>query len=274
MVKSLQLAHQLKDKRILLIGGGEVGLTRLYKLIPTGCKLTLVSPDLHKSIIPKFGKFIQNEDQPDYREDAKRFINPNWDSTKNEIYEYIRSDFKDEYLDLEDENDAWYIIMTCIPDHPESARIYHLCKERFGKQQLVNVADKPDLCDFYFGANLEIGDRLQILISTNGLSPRFGALVRDEIRNLFTQMGDLALEDAVVKLGELRRGIRLLAPDDKDVKYRMDWARRCTDLFGIQHCHNIDVKRLLDLFKVMFQEQNCSLQFPPRERLLSEYCSS
>lgn len=87
-------------------------------------------------------------------------------------------------------------------------------------------------------------------------------------------MGDLALEDAVVKLGELRRGIRLLAPDDKDVKYRMDWARRCTDLFGIQHCHNIDVKRLLDLFKVMFQEQNCSLQFPPRERLLSEYCSS
>ncbi|EGA76019.1 Met8p [Saccharomyces cerevisiae AWRI796] len=164
--------------------------------------------------------------------------------------------------------------MTCIPDHPESARIYHLCKERFGKQQLVNVADKPDLCDFYFGANLEIGDRLQILISTNGLSPRFGALIRDEIRNLFTQMGDLALEDAVVKLGELRRGIRLLAPDDKDVKYRMDWARRCTDLFGIQHCHNIDVKRLLDLFKVMFQEQNCSLQFPPRERLLSEYCSS
>ncbi|CAI4059131.1 hypothetical protein N7582_001294 [Saccharomyces uvarum] len=274
MVKSLQLAHQLKDKRILLIGGGEVGLTRLHKLIPTGCKLTLVSPTLHKAIVPKFGKFIDREDHPEYRENAKRIVNPSWDSSKNEIYEYIHDEFKDEYLDLEDDDDAWHIIMTCIPDHPESARIYHLCKERFGKQQLVNVADKPELCDFYFGANLEIGNRLQILISTNGLSPRFGALVRDEISNLFSQMGDLALEDAVVKLGELRRGIRLLAPSDKDVKYRMDWAKRCTDLFGIQHCHEIDVQRLLGLFKTMFQDQHCSLQFPPKDEMLSYYCSS
>ncbi|CAI4055835.1 hypothetical protein SKDZ_02G3180 [Saccharomyces kudriavzevii ZP591] len=274
MVKSLQLAHQLKEKRILLIGGGEVGLTRLYKLIPTGCKLTLVSPDLHKAISPRFGKFIENEEPPEYRGGSRRIVNPVWDSSKDEIYEYIHGEFKDEYLDLEDEDEAWHIILTCIPDHAESARIYHLCKERFGKQQLVNVADKPELCDFYFGANLEIGDRLQILISTNGLSPRFGALVRDEIRNLFAQMGDLALEDAVVKLGELRRGIRLLAPNDKDVKYRMDWAKRCTDLFGIQHCHDIDVERLLKLFKTMFHDQNCSLQFPSKERLLRDYCSS
>ncbi|EJS44670.1 met8p [Saccharomyces arboricola H-6] len=274
MVKSLQLAHQLKGKRILLIGGGEVGLTRLQKLLPTGCKLTLVSVDLHKAIVPKFGKFIENEVHPEYRDNGKRIVNPNWDFSKNEIYEYINGEFKDEYLDLDDEDAAWHIILTCIPDHPESARIYHLCKEKFGRQQLVNVADKPELCDFYFGANLEISDRLQILISTNGLSPRFGALVRDEIRNLFAQMGDLALEDAVVKLGELRSGIRLLAPDDKDVKYRMSWAKRCTDLFGIQHCHNIDVERLLGLFKTMFKDQNCSLQFPPKEQLHSDYCSS
>ena len=54
MVSSLQLAHRLFDRNILLVGAGEVALTRLLKLVPTGCKVTLVSPEIHEDIIKKY----------------------------------------------------------------------------------------------------------------------------------------------------------------------------------------------------------------------------
>jgi siroheme synthase-like protein len=42
---------------------------------------------------------------------------------------------------------------------------------------LVNVADTPDLCDFYLGSVVTKGD-LKIAISTNGRSPTFAKRLR------------------------------------------------------------------------------------------------
>jgi siroheme synthase-like protein len=38
------------------------------------------------------------------------------------------------------------------------------------RKLLINVADKPELCDFYLGSIVQKGD-LKIAISTNGKSP-------------------------------------------------------------------------------------------------------
>ena len=52
--------------------------------------------------------------------------------------------------------------------------VYNAAKDR-GK--IVNVADTPDLCDFYMGSIVTRGD-LKIAISTNGKSPTFSKRLR------------------------------------------------------------------------------------------------
>ncbi len=49
---------------------------------------------------------------------------------------------------------------------------------------LVNVEDKPDLCDFYFTSFMERGD-LMISVSTNGASPVLAQEVRAYLERLF-----------------------------------------------------------------------------------------
>lgn len=45
-------------------------------------------------------------------------------------------------------------------------------------RQLINVADTPDLCDFYLSSIVKKGD-LKIAISTNGKSPTFAKRLRE-----------------------------------------------------------------------------------------------
>src|SRR5258707_14628401 len=46
--------------------------------------------------------------------------------------------------------------------------------------KLINVADKPDLCDFYLGSIVKKGN-LKIAISTNGKSPTIAKRLKEEI---------------------------------------------------------------------------------------------
>ncbi|KAL3241291.1 bifunctional precorrin-2 dehydrogenase/sirohydrochlorin ferrochelatase MET8 [Nakaseomyces bracarensis] len=251
MTNSLQLAHQLKERDVLLVGGGEVALTRVLKLIKTGARVTLVSAEIHPTITKKFG--------------FEGVKNNNWTPESLELYQVVQSPFLDEHFKLCGEGKGWSIILTAIPDQEESERIYHEAKRLFGPQQMVNVADNPPLCDFHFGANLEVHG-LQLLISSNGSSPRFTALVRDEIKR---HLDTLDLERAVETLGQLRALVREASPDQQQSKYRMQWVKQCTDIFGIEHAGNIDTQKLLTLYTTMNSSK--SLKFPPKETLLQEY---
>lgn len=257
MANSLQLAHQLKGKHVLLVGGGEVALTRILKLIKTDCKLTIVAPVIHEKILRKYGGF-------DTASDGKVHRNEKWVPGCLELYQYVEDTFNDDYFAL-DNKEGWSFIMTAIPDQVESERIYNKAKSIYGPQQMVNVADNPPLCDFYFGANVEV-EGLQLLISSNGSSPRFAALIRDEVKR---HLETLDLEKSVETLGTLRSRIRDLSPDMSQSKYRMQWIKQCTDIFGIQNAARIDVDKLVQLYKTMSQEQ--SLTFPPRTEVLANY---
>ncbi|SCU83828.1 LAME_0C06854g1_1 [Lachancea meyersii CBS 8951] len=296
---SLQLAHQLYKKNVLLVGAGEVALTRIPKLLPTGCRLTVIAPEIH----PDMWKYIDEE--KDAQE--KEFVDANWTPQKNKIYQILerrfekrdlvlfgeqpdRRDHIDRYLNCDEEADilapenppnGWSLILTCIPDPILSERIYRGAKLVLGPNVLCNVADNPPLCDFYFGSNLTLGVHdadgnkpIQILISSNGNSPRFTALLKREIQN---QYENLPIGKCVGKLGTLRSQIRQVSEKNRPlslsqadlVKYRMNWIRECTDAFGVTHCHEIDVDKTVGLFTEMFASM--SLNQPSREVFLQEY---
>lgn len=256
-LESLQIAQQLQSKNVLLIGAGKVATTRLPKILPTGCKLTVVSPEFNDTVSTKFPEFS-----------TKKIIqvNSNWEQYSGQIYRVIRDKFQDKYLGVEH---YWSLILVCIPDRTEAERIYNLCKMQYGEQQTVNVADVPELCDAFFGANLNLGHGdglLQVMVSSNGLSPTYAGLVRNEIKTLFD---DIDIHQSMINLGDLRQQIRELAPDPSDSKFRMQWIKECTGIFGLKECQFMNVPLLLILFNTMRSEN--SLKFPSRETMFTEY---
>jgi len=51
------------------------------------------------------------------------------------------------------------------------------------KNFLLNVVDKPEVCDFYFGSITHKGD-ISVLVSSNGKSPRLTQVIRDRIEKI------------------------------------------------------------------------------------------
>ncbi len=58
---------------------------------------------------------------------------------------------------------------------------------------LLNVADKPDLCDFYLGSIVQKGD-LKIAISTNGKSPTVAKRIKEVLNDNLPQEIDITLQ--------------------------------------------------------------------------------
>ena len=142
----------------------------------------------------------------------------------------IQDEFKEEYFNLDGEEEYWHLILVCIASDNKSEEIHALAKKKYGNQQMVNVADKPALCDFFFGANATLGGGLQLMISSNGISPTLGGIVRDEITRHFQSMD---FDESMKRLGDLRVKIRKATtnpsgPDKpEDIQYRMRWIKTC-----------------------------------------------
>ncbi len=105
------------------------------------------------------------------------------------------------------------------------------------KGKLVNVADKPDLCDFYLGSIVKKGN-LKIAISTNGKSPTiakrlkevFSEALPEQVDDLLNNMQALRgklngnLSDKITKLNEVTK---VLAKDSGDIRKESEkrWKR-------------------------------------------------
>ncbi|MFZ4861314.1 precorrin-2 dehydrogenase/sirohydrochlorin ferrochelatase family protein [Sphingobacterium sp. Mn56C] len=84
---------------------------------------------------------------------------------------------------------------------------------------LLNVADKPDLCDFYLGSVVQKGN-LKLGISTNGKSPTMAKRLKEFFNELLPEEIDdtLLLMQALRKQlkGDLQEKIRVLNAHTKD----------------------------------------------------------
>ena len=125
---------KLEELKLLIIGGGNVGLEKLSAVVHNApaTKIRLVAISINEAV----------------RAFALRHKNIHIEEKAFE-----ESDL--ENIDL---------VILAINDKEESKRIRDLVKQR---GLLVNVADKPELCDFYLGSIVKKGN-LKIAISTDG----------------------------------------------------------------------------------------------------------
>jgi siroheme synthase-like protein len=72
-------------------------------------------------------------------------------------------------------------LVICATDDKE---LHRTIKEKCALQNLLcNVADTPDLCDFYLGSIVQKGD-LKIAISTNGKSPTLAKRIKAYLEDI------------------------------------------------------------------------------------------
>ena len=74
----------------------------------------------------------------------------------------------------------------------------------------VNVADRPDACDFWFPASFRDGP-IQVAVSTNGQSPAGAARLKRHLRSAMPS----GAARAISELGRLRQGLRRLPMADR-----------------------------------------------------------
>jgi len=155
-----------KNLRVLLIGAGNVGCEKLSAIIQN-------SPNTHitvvaKNISPRFAELSKNISH----------------------IEIFQTCYNASFLNNAD------IVISAINDTQISEQI---SKDAKAKGKLVNVADKPALCDFYLGAIVNKGN-LKLAISTNGKSPTMAK----RLREIFTGLLPEEIDETINNLHQIR----------------------------------------------------------------------
>ncbi|OSX64659.1 hypothetical protein POSPLADRAFT_1038756 [Postia placenta MAD-698-R-SB12] len=185
---SLLLAWQLKGKRVLIVGGGDVASGRIESVLVADALVTLIAP--RDGLHPLTKRFIESSDRITYHD--RTFAGP------------------EDLVDVD-------MVLTAIDDVETSRTI---CAMARALKVPINVADIPPSCDFYFGSQIRSGP-LQIMISTNGQSPKLANIIRRRIENSLPEHAGEAIE----KVGQLRNKLRERAPGvgGELGKRRMRW---------------------------------------------------
>ena len=176
---------KLKHLRVLIVGGGYVGLEKLQAILSNSpsATITIVATNISDEI----------------RELTK---------------DHYHINLIEKPYDINDFNDI-DIAIAAINDPIISRQVAEDAKR---KGILVNAADKPELCDFYLGSIVQKGS-LKIAISTNGKSPTvakrlkevIGDLIPDEFESVLNNVQTIrkgingSFEDKVKQLNELTK---------------------------------------------------------------------
>jgi precorrin-2 dehydrogenase/sirohydrochlorin ferrochelatase len=158
------------ELHILVVGGGFVGFEKMSFLLKSSPKamVTLVSLE----ILPELQLLINNH---------KQVI-------------FIKKAFESSDLLNKD------LVIAATSIKSLNIEIQQLAKE---KKILINVADTPELCDFYLGGVVTKGD-LKIAISTNGKSPTLAKRIREMLEEAIPEN----INDLLENLNKLRKSLK------------------------------------------------------------------
>lgn len=161
---------KLEHLHTLLVGAGNVGFEKLGSLLANSpqAKITVVAP------------FI--------KEEVRLLLE------KHPACTIIQRQF--ELTDLD--NTDLVILAT---DNPELHK--QIKKRTDEKSLLINVADTPDLCDFYLGSIVQKGS-LKIAISTNGKSPTAAKRIKEVLQEALPAQ----LNDVIDNLNTIRSRLK------------------------------------------------------------------
>ena len=93
------------------------------------------------------------------------------------------------------------LVLLTQKDHPEN----EVWAARFRAQHIpVNVADRPELCDFRFPGLIARGD-VSVGVATDGRAPALAALLRERIEQALPEDLEAILDAAADLTAELRK---------------------------------------------------------------------
>jgi len=151
---------KLEKLRLLIVGGGYVGLEKLEAVLGN-------SPATHIKLVA-----------PQISDNIRALAN------KHTNLHLFQKPFSNDDLQEVD------VVIVAINDKAISQQIAHTVK---AKGILANVADKPELCDFYLGSIVKKGN-LKIAISTNGKSPTMAKRIKEQLNELIPDVMDDVLD--------------------------------------------------------------------------------
>jgi hypothetical protein len=161
---------KLEALEVLIVGAGKVGLEKLTAILQNapGSSVTVVASEISSEV----------------RQLAESFPR----------VKLIERAFEPD--DLEEKE----IVVVAINDKSTSNYIRVLSKQ---KKLLVNVADTPELCDFYLGSIVNKGN-LKIAISTNGKSPTIAKRMREQLTELIPD----EIEGVIQQMHTIRQDLK------------------------------------------------------------------
>ncbi len=135
----------IKDKRCVVVGGGEVAYRKALVLKEAGAEVIVIAPEFYE-------KFSAEKDVA-----------------------LLRQGYSGECLQ------GAFLVIAATNDKEINQKIWEDA-QRHGL--LVNVVDQPELCNFIVPSVVNRGE-LQISISTGGASPALAKRIRQELESLF-----------------------------------------------------------------------------------------
>jgi precorrin-2 dehydrogenase/sirohydrochlorin ferrochelatase len=154
---------------ILVVGGGNVGHEKLHFLFKS-------SPNAKVEVV------------------AKWFLPETEELAKKHGAKLIKGRYKKKYLKNR------HFVIAATNNAQLNKRVYRHAKKRY---LLANIADTPDLCDFYMGGIVNKG-HVKIAISTNGKSPT----AAKRLRQFFEEVIPENINEMVENLNEYRSTIK------------------------------------------------------------------
>ncbi|GAB5586817.1 uroporphyrin-III C-methyltransferase [Umbelopsis nana] len=232
---SLILAWQTKNKKVLIVGGGQVAAGRIVSVKEADAQVTLICPET--GLCDEVKHRIHND----------------------KVVEWIDRCFEDSDLDQD-----YDMVLTAIDDHQESLRIGQLCRSR---RIPVNVADVPSMCDFYFMSQHRDGP-LQVAVSTNGQGPKLANMIRQKIASSLPQ----GIGETVRRMGILRGKVRQWDPEISNSGPRMRWVTKlCEDWgwSGMARLNNLTEQQEDEMYTVL-QKAYTAGEVPPVDLVIPD----
>ena len=144
------LSLKLRDRPVLLVGGGAVAFRKARALWESGCRLTVVASRLSDPFrLWTEDRGVTCEERP-YRDG---------------------------------EAGSYFLIVSATDDPSVNRRVY---EDASRAQRLVNVVDQPHLCNVFVPSVLRRG-ALQVAVSTSGECPGLSRRIRKQLDPLFPE---------------------------------------------------------------------------------------
>lgn len=166
---------ELKNKKVLIIGGGNVAYRKLTKLLPFEAEITIVAP----KICPRIKELLKNN--PELMLEEREF---NFEDIKNS-----------------------FLVISSTNDSSFNKQIAQICKSL---NIFVNSVDDKENCSFIFPAIIK-KESLVIGCSTSAKAPELAAFVKETIEQNLSNN----IRQVVEFLGELRENLKNKVPIQK-----------------------------------------------------------